>query len=38
MRIARKISKMSGAEFRASLLRAGIISAKGKLLARYKKK
>jgi hypothetical protein len=38
MRIASKIDKMSGSDFRASLVRAGIISTNGTLKAKYKKK
>jgi hypothetical protein len=38
MTVANKIGKMSGPDFRASLLRAGIISTKGTLRSKYKKK
>ena len=38
MMVASKIDKMSGSDFRASLVRAGIISTKGTLKAKYKKK
>ena len=38
MTVANKIGKMSGSDFRASLLRAGIISTKGTLRSKYKKK
>ena len=37
-RVAAKIGSMSGAEFRASLLRAGIITTKGTLKSKYRKK
>jgi hypothetical protein len=38
MCIAGKIEKMSGPEFLASLRRAGIITGKGTLQAKYKRK
>jgi hypothetical protein len=38
MRVAKKIAKMSREEFLASLRRAGIVTADGKLTAKYKKK
>jgi len=38
MSVASKIGKMSGSAFRASLKRAGIITADGNLQAKYKKK
>ena len=36
--VAEKISKMSSSDVLASLRRAGIITTKGKLAAKYKKK
>jgi hypothetical protein len=38
MSVAGKISKMSSSEFRESLVRAGIITKRGVLKAKYKKK
>jgi len=38
LRVASKIDKMSGSDFRASLVRAGIITTKGNLKAKYRKK